>query len=254
MLLNSTISAAKRVMVVEHHDNFVRWIKTIYNNPVGFVINNGWMSSNICIERGVRQGCPLPALLFLLVVEIIACKIRQDKEMHGVKVKQQRRTKEIKITQMADDMQIYITKEESLKRLLNLIDEYGKFSGLRLNRNKTEGLTLGSWIKKNLHHISWPNKPIKALGIYFGNCKNEVSKLNWDTAVEKIEHMLNSWRSRRMSVFGKITVIKSLALSKISYIAASVATPDKVINKLNSIFYSFLWDGKKRKSKKRYCK
>ena len=51
-------------------------------------------------------------------------------------------------------MQVYITKTKSLTTVLNLIDEYGKFSGLRLNRNKTEGLKFGNWKNKtNLENI-----------------------------------------------------------------------------------------------------
>ena len=62
---------------------------------------------------------------------------------------------------------------------------------------------------------------------------NSNSSSVYKTEELKIDYMLNSWKSRRMSLFGKITVIKSLALSKISYIAASVDTPDNIINKLN---------------------
>ena len=221
---------------------------TIYNNAKSFVINNGWISSCISIERGVRQGCPLSALLFLFVVEILATKIRQDKEIHGIKVKNQTKQREIKITQMADDMQVYVTKVKSLSRVLNLIDEYGKFSGLRLNRSKTEGLKLGNWKDMSFEYISWPGKPIKALGIYFGHCTIETNKLNWDPLIEKIEILLNLWKKRKLSVFGKITILKCLALSKVSYIASMIEVPKFIIAKLNSLFYNFLWNEKKRES------
>ena len=106
---------------------------------------------------------------------------------------------------MADDMQVYITKSKSLARMLNLIDEYGKFSGLRLNRNKTEGLKFGKWKNKtNIEHISQLIKPIKALKISFGgDCSNETNRLNWDSKLDKIENMLNVWSKRHLSVSGK---------------------------------------------------
>ena len=40
------------------------------------ISNNGWLSVPFTISRGIRQGCPLSALLFVIVAEIMAIKIR----------------------------------------------------------------------------------------------------------------------------------------------------------------------------------
>ena len=50
--------------------SLIKWIKTIYKNADGKVTNNGWLSKTFSITKGVRQGCPLSALLFILVVEV----------------------------------------------------------------------------------------------------------------------------------------------------------------------------------------
>lgn len=86
-------------------NSFIQWVKTIHNNSNSSIINNGWISSHFKIERGVRQGCLLSTLL--IVVEILAQVIRNDPEITGFKVRQ----KQIKITQLADDTQIYISKD-----------------------------------------------------------------------------------------------------------------------------------------------
>ena len=51
---------------------FIEWINIFYNQPMFRVKNNGWISQSYEMKRGVRQGCPLSALLFILVVEILA--------------------------------------------------------------------------------------------------------------------------------------------------------------------------------------
>ena len=53
-------------------ESFIRWIQTLHNNANGKVINYGWISEQFSIKRGVRQGCPLSALLFIIVAEILA--------------------------------------------------------------------------------------------------------------------------------------------------------------------------------------
>ena len=49
--------------------SMLRWIKTMYTN-------NGWISAPVDVHRGIRQGCPCSALIFVIAVEILACKIQ----------------------------------------------------------------------------------------------------------------------------------------------------------------------------------
>ena len=55
-------------------DDFIRWIKIFYKNPVFRIKNNGWVSGSSSMTRGTRQECPMSALLFVLAVEILVCR------------------------------------------------------------------------------------------------------------------------------------------------------------------------------------
>ena len=50
--------------------SFIQWVQTSYTKSESCLSNNGWTSKPFEVQRGIRQGCPLSALLFLLVVEI----------------------------------------------------------------------------------------------------------------------------------------------------------------------------------------
>ena len=65
---------------------FRNWIKTIYTNITSDIHNNGYFSERICIKRGVRQGCPLSPLLYILIVETLAEAIKQDPLIRGYKL------------------------------------------------------------------------------------------------------------------------------------------------------------------------
>ena len=75
-----------------------------YRNIESCVLNNGWASNYFIPERGVRQGCPLSPYIFILCAEILANKVRENKDIKGITVC----GNEIKISQYADDTTIIL--------------------------------------------------------------------------------------------------------------------------------------------------
>ena len=62
--------------------------------------------------------------------------------------------------------------------------------------------------------------------------------------------MLSNWSARRLTLLGRIAILKSLAVSQIVYVLYSLPTPRGVIKEINSLLYVFLWDGKSDKIKR----
>jgi hypothetical protein len=58
-----------------------------YSSGLGVVINNGWIFEIFKNTRGIHQGCLLSALLFVISVEIMALRLRENKNINGIKVK-----------------------------------------------------------------------------------------------------------------------------------------------------------------------
>ena len=58
--------------------NFVRWMKILYTNPIFRLKNNGWISKSCTMSRGIRQGCPISALLYLFVAEILSLNLHWE--------------------------------------------------------------------------------------------------------------------------------------------------------------------------------
>ena len=56
--------------------NFINWVKMIYSNATTILNINGYFSEKISLERGVRQGCPLSSMLYVLVIEVLAIQLR----------------------------------------------------------------------------------------------------------------------------------------------------------------------------------
>ena len=103
--------------VLEHYnfgENFRRWIKILYTDIQSCVGNNGHYSQFFKLSRSIRQGCPISALLFLLVAEIIAIDIREDHEINGININ----GTEFKISLMADDTTLSLINLKSLEKAI----------------------------------------------------------------------------------------------------------------------------------------
>ena len=81
------------------------------------------------------------------MVEILANKIRKSKN-DGLEIKINGTNKYIQLTQLADDTTLFLKNEQAVKNCLKTVLTFGKYSGLRLNLDKTEGLWLGNEKKK----------------------------------------------------------------------------------------------------------
>ena len=81
------------------------------------------------LKSGTRQGCPLLPLLFNIVLELLGTAIRKEKEIKGIQT-----GKEVKLSLFADDMILYIENpKDTTRKLLELINEYSKISGYKIN-------------------------------------------------------------------------------------------------------------------------
>ena len=80
-----------------------------------------------------RQGCLLSPLLFNIVLEVLATAIRAEKEIKGIQI-----GKEVKLSLFADDIILYIENpNDSTRKLLELISEYSKVAGYKINTQKS---------------------------------------------------------------------------------------------------------------------
>ena len=125
------------------------------------------------------------------------------------------------------------------------------YAGLKLNKSKTEAM----WIGKNMNNTTTPLnikwvKHIHSLGIFFSYDSDYVVQKNFMDRAREFKRILDMWSQRDLSLIGKITVLKSLAFSKVIYQCGVLPCPPKFIQHLNDLAYKFVWSNKKDKIKR----
>ena len=85
------------------------------------------------LKSGTRQGCPLSPLLLNIGLEVLAPAIRAEKEIKGIQMGKE----EVKLSLFADDMILYTENpKDSIRKLLELISEFSKAAGYKINTQK----------------------------------------------------------------------------------------------------------------------
>ena len=109
-------------------------MKAIYDKPTANIVLNGEKLKPFLLRSGKRQVCPLSPLLFNIVLEVSATAIREEKEIKGIQIGKE----EVKLSLFADDMILYIENPKDVTRkLLELINEYGRVAGYKINAQKS---------------------------------------------------------------------------------------------------------------------
>ena len=107
-------------------------VKAIYGKPTANIIFSGEKLKAFPLRSGIRQGHPLSPLLFSIVLEVLATAIREQKEIKAIQIR-----KDVQLSLFADDMILYIENPiNSIRKLLELISEFSKVAGYKINTQK----------------------------------------------------------------------------------------------------------------------
>ena len=234
-------------------NNFKKWVNILNTEIRANVIQCGAFSEPFPILRRCRQGDPIAPYLFILPAEILCRIILQNPHIKGLTID----GFEIKFTQFADDTTIILDDSvDSLQAALNTLEIFGTMSGLKINTEKTKIVWLGrkkhSRDKLNTTQLlQWGITEFCLLGVEFNVDLDKMIELNFSKIILSINEQVNCWNRRNITPLGKIAIIKSLFLAKVNHCMSVLPNPQsEIIDKLNSIFYKFLWSNKPDKIKR----
>jgi len=224
---------------------FTNWIKIMYQDAKSQIKVNNHLTQSFPITRGVRQGDPLSPLLFVIVIEVLANALRKCQGLDGVLLPGIEAA--IKVSLYADDTSIFISDPACLPAVLDVLERYCLATDAKLNLSKCQGVSLNQ--PSPPPHLqlgmAWlpPNHCLTHLGIPVGTSidLDEV----WGPVLNEIDVSLAKWKKRNLSLSGRVLITKSLALSKLVYMAFAIDLPPTPLKRLQSLIWKFIWNGKR---------
>ena len=156
----------------------------------------------------------------------------------------------------ADDLTLYLkyfpfddkANKRNIKHALDCFTSFSEWSGLNINKKKTYVLVFGQIVSNPsfVTELGLNNcDKFTLLGVTYDPTLNGIMS-NFDEGLQKFERVANDWRHKYLTIFGKITIIKTFMLSTLSHIATVLPTPPKLYcKKFESIMTDFIRGRKK---------
>ena len=211
-------------------ENFIHIIKTLLKNQESCVINGSKTTKYFPLQRGARQGDPVSAYLFILVLEVVFRLIKSSDKINGPEIKELM----FLYYAYADDTTFFVGDLDSASEILKVFDTFSIYSGLKPNMKKCEIAGLGSLKGEKValcevNSIDLAQKTIKILGLHFSYNKKLRDEKKFVSHIKSKENLLKIWKMRTLSIEGKINIFKALAISKIVHLAMVIDVPSDIV-------------------------
>uniref|UniRef100_A0A2D4IPM9 Reverse transcriptase domain-containing protein n=2 Tax=Micrurus lemniscatus lemniscatus TaxID=129467 RepID=A0A2D4IPM9_MICLE len=201
-------------------DKFCEMIKEIYRGNEAYIRVNGQRTQMVKVQNGTKQGCPLSPMLFVMAIETLANKIRQDNTWQGYKIGEL----EMKLNLFADDAIILTqTPIEMIKRIQIILQEFRQQSGLVVNMGKSEFMCLNTGPKEQIEArkesgLKLGLKKMKYLGVWLFSNPGKIIEVNYRQIWRKMIKQMKSWKKKGLRRMAKIRALKMMIVPKMMYL------------------------------------
>ena len=222
-------------------EEFIHLIQQTYQKTTARFTVNGFESNWFPISSGIRQGCPLAPLLFIIAMEAVLEKIRKSTGITGIKLQIEGYNLVLKTSGFVDDLCIFLAKAKQLPTALHILKTFGQLSGLKLNISKSNCLWLDTETSiASYHGFSFltDNETVRYLGIQVGPGSSNTQ--NWDHFIQRSQSKLFLASRRYNSLKGRVTIINSIFMAGVRFIAEHFYPSQQTIANLERLIRNFL--------------
>ena len=228
----------KILLKIKFPNVVIKWIETLYTDIQSVVLVNGHFTSSFYIKRGVRQGCPLSMLLFVIFQNPLY--IAFEENITPMKIN----SNSIVQKGYADDTNIFTNSNESFLQVFKILNYFEKATNSKLNLRKTTVYGFGKWKGR----MNWPIQELKlevdyfsTLGIVFSDNYDKALEVMWYKVYNKIKNRIPIMANRFFTLYQKAALVNSLISSKLWYISHVYPLPLKYTTLINREIFHFLW-------------
>uniref|UniRef100_A0AAV1V694 Reverse transcriptase domain-containing protein n=1 Tax=Peronospora matthiolae TaxID=2874970 RepID=A0AAV1V694_9STRA len=223
-------------------ESFVDLICRIHTGTTATFVVNGGQSSALPVRSGIRQGCPLAPLLFLLVVEVLGLALKQDPSLKGLPVPGTVDRTHL-FSAFVDDSTLFLDTEKQILHALGIIQAFGNLSGLHVQPAKSKLLFLNRAISRASFagiDIVPSGATTRYLGYEIGT--GPLDNKNWAHRIRTIQRRLLTATRVATSVENRVLILNSIVLPSLLFTASVFYVPRWAEKEVHNSYKNFLWE------------
>lgn len=228
--------------------HLLQMIMLLYSSPSAKLRINGHLSNDFPISNGTRQGCPLSPLIFILTMEPMLRKLRDNPNIKGIAIQ----NKQYKIAAYVDDVPLFL--KGLITTIPNLLADFTLFknvSNLQINFTKSKVLNitlppvLVSQCKINFL-FGWEPCKLTYLGFKIPVNMHKLYTQYFLPTLQTIQGDLQKWHFGTFSWLGRIAILKMNILPRLLYLlqAIPIKFPPSFFTSYKYMCRAFIWASK----------
>lgn len=220
-------------------DEFQRLVRVLYSDAESRVLVNGRPSSAFKVQSGVRQGCPLSPLLYVLVFEAAVRMMSEPRKVPRLPLPGSDRF--ATLFAYADDLTVCLPEPRAIEAVLDCLDKYSRASGARINQSKSSVMAVGRDFPYSEVYGIPVRESCRILGILF-NARGPLIS-NWGIAIRDMEARLRSFATADLNFRERAVAVSRHVCSRLWYFGQAFQPANATARRANRLNFTFFWDG-----------
>ena len=215
------------------NDKFIDDVRLMHSGLSARIIINGKLQSPLPVTAGVRQGCALSVLLYVLALSPLF-NFLSTNGVGGYCPSQEKN--HIIGAAYVDDHYVFCKSQDDVEKLWRLLDVFYLASGQRADPHKTHYWCVGG------ARLSSPfvaklvprDGCVRVLGVWL-NGAGVVADKTWLEVRDDIEKRVRRWQTLRLTLIERARVARVHVLSRAGFVAAVVPCPPPVAKQIDNL-------------------
>ncbi|POM81527.1 Hypothetical protein PHPALM_488 [Phytophthora palmivora] len=224
---------------------FCAMIYAIHEGTAVQFLANGSLSSAVPVTSGIRQGCPLAPLLFILAVDLLYDEVEATAGVHGLNLGDHEGVVRLDVAGYADDSAIYLADKSMQAEAILAVGRFSAVSGLCLNVKKSAAIALGRGPEEiqgepDHHRQEVPQvQSTRYLGHIAGS--GNITEMAWTKAAQALRVRLLLTETKTTTVEQRARIAAAIIIPKLLYVARHAWPSEDVIKNADARIKNYVW-------------